>query len=93
MLQYCIGTIPTAHGRGTETSSSMAGKAQVTFCAWGVEQYYPFKGGSKQGKSRMSGYLKGRWPGASHVSFDVRGLWSSDPADTGRGVDQERGGE
>ena len=61
----------------------------VTFCAWGVEQIYNFRDGPRKGKSHMVAYLKRRWPGASHVSFDVRGLWNQDPHEE----DKERGGE
>lgn len=69
----------------------MAGRVPVTFCAWGVEESYNFEHGAKKGKTHMVAYLKRRWSGASHVSFDVRGLWTADPAmDDDK---KERGGE
>eukprot|EP00434_Breviolum_minutum_P014716 symbB.v1.2.012976.t1/scaffold908.1/size153097/9 len=56
--------------------------AEVTFVAWGVEYEYAcgrLGDVRKAGKVVIPGALKNRWPHATHMSLDVRGIWCRDP--------------
>lgn len=68
--------------------------AEVTFVAWGVEYEYAcgrLGDVRKAGKLVIPGALKNRWPHATHMSLDVRGIWCKDPGEntereTGKGT-------